>query len=360
MNEQNNYQNYPNYGMNQPPNFNVEQGYSAKIMRKSSNGNSLMLAIFIFFMLAGSVVALITARLLVGESSEYYNAILLVIQMVIQSFIGVPLAIFIYKLFPSAKGTEKIGSLFCKPQQSVWWVIRWISISIFFTYGTALATNLLSMLIQSLTGIELNQTDFSADDNLLSKCVNILCITILAPIFEEILIRGGLLGNTKRYGTWSAIIATGIFFGLLHMNYPQIPFACMMGICSAFMVVKTKSIFPSIITHLIVNTIGGIQSLFTGNIDLEKIQAYDMEYISENIVPFLVIMCAGFIIMGLLAIGLVLFILEIILHRDSFKIEKKYPEVSEFKKLLTYFTAPGTIILTIFLIVMTVVSAIPN
>lgn len=349
----------PIYAVDQQPLSDSEQGYSAKLMRKSSNGNSLMLAIFVFFMFAGSVVALIAAKVLVGEDSEYYNAILLGIQMVIQSFIGVPLAIFIYKLFPSAKGTEKIGSLFRKPQQSAWWVIRWISISIFFTYGTALATNLLYMLFQSLTGIELNQSDFSANDNLLSKFVNILCITILAPIFEEILLRGGLLGNTKRYGTWSAIIATGIFFGLLHMNYPQIPFACMMGICSAFMVVKTKSIIPSIATHLIVNTIGGIQSLFTGNIDLEKIQAYDIDYILENMIPFLVIICSAIVIYGLIGIGLVMFILELVLHRDSFKIEKIYPEVSEGKKLLTYFTAPGTIILTVFLLVMTVVNAMP-
>ncbi|MBQ3138578.1 MAG: CPBP family intramembrane metalloprotease [Ruminococcus sp.] len=335
-------------------------GYSAKLMRNSSNGNSLILIIFTAFMFGGGFLAQFIAEKTVGESSEYYKCITMIIPMVIQYFIGVPLSIFIYRKTKSGQTMETVGSLFRKPQQSFWWVVRWIFIAIFFIYGTSLATNLLFMLIEALTGVKLTQTDFSAENNAISKVVNILCITFMAPIFEEILIRGGMLNNAKRYGSWSAVIATGLFFGLLHMNYPQVPFAAVMGIVAAFILLKTKSIIPTIVIHFIINSIGGFQSLFVGEIDLEAMQSGDMSAMTENAIPFLAIMACGLTIMGLLAVGLVLFILEIIMHRDSFKLEKVNPEVSEGKKLCHYFSAPLTIILTLFYLAMTVINAIPQ
>lgn len=342
------------------PDSSENSGYSAKFMRKSSNGNALILIIFTIFMIGGSYISGVILDTFMSSDSEYYKSIYMLLSMFIQYYIGVPLSIFIFRKTPMGRTADTVGSLFKKPQQSLWWVIRWIFITIFFIYGTSLATNMIFMLIENLTGIELIQTDFSADDNALSKAINILCITFMAPVFEEILIRGGMLNNSKRYGSWSAVIATGLFFGLLHMNYPQVPFAAVMGIFAAFMVMKTKSIIPSIATHFIVNSIGGFQSLFTGGIDIDKVQASDMDYIMENPVPVFVIMACGFIIMGLMAIGLVLFILEIILHRDSFKLEKVNPEVSEGKKLCHYFSAPLTIILTLFYLGMTIYNAIPQ
>ncbi|MBO5163434.1 MAG: CPBP family intramembrane metalloprotease [Ruminococcus sp.] len=333
--------------------------YSSETMRSSSNGNSLMLFIFLICMIGGGyLVRFILGQYLDKDSQLYDNAAFLT-GMMFQYFVGVPLAIFIYKNTPSGRTTEKIGSLFCKPQQSAWWVIKWVLITIAFTYGTSVASNMFFELLQSLTGIELNQTDLSADDTFLSKFGNIVSITLLAPIFEEILMRGALLGNTKRYGTWSAVVSTGIFFGLLHANYPQIPFAAVMGVFSAFMVLKTKSIIPSLIVHFTINTIGGVMSLFTGNVDLEEMQNGNINVIMENLGTYIIIMCAGFLVLGLIGTGLILFILEIVMHKESFHIDPVCPEVSEKKKLAVYFTAPLTILLTVVLLALTVVNALP-
>jgi membrane protease YdiL (CAAX protease family) len=342
------------------PDSSENSGYSAKLLRKSSNGNSLILIIFTAFMFLGSFLAANIANAVVGKDSEYFKGIVLILSMIIQHFIGIPLALFIFRKTKIGQGTDTIRSVFRKPQQSFWWVVRWILIAVFFSYAASLATNMFFMFLEKITGVSLVQTDFSAENNTFSQVVNIISITFMAPLFEEILIRGGMLNNIKRFGSWSAIISTGIFFGLLHMNYPQVPFAAVMGIVTAFIALKTKSIIPTIITHFIVNSIGGVMSLITGGLDIKAIQNGDISSLLENPVVFVIYMGLTFLVIGLMAVGLVLFILECILHRDSFRFEKINPEVSEGKKLCHYFTAPLTILLTLFYIGMTILNAIPQ
>ncbi len=339
---------------------NENMGYTARLMRKASTVSSLVLLIFTVFMFGGSYLSTAVVSLFLDKESEYYNCLCMLLSMLIQSFGGVFFARLVNKCTSVGKDAEPVRALFRKPQQSFWWVVRWIFIAIFFCYATSMATNLIFTWIQNLTGVELLQTNFSADDNALSKAINILCITIMAPFFEEVLIRGIMLGNSKRYGTWSAAIATGLFFGLLHMNYPQVPFAAVMGIISAFLVLKTKSIIPSVIVHLSVNTIGGIMSLFTGQMDVQAIQGGDISSLLEEPMLLIVMMCASLLVMGLMGIGLIFFIIEIVKFRDSFKLEKVYPEVSEGKKLLHYFSSPLTIILALFYLGMTIYNAIPE
>jgi hypothetical protein len=89
-------------------------------------------------------------------------------------------------------------------------------------------------------------------------------------------------------------------------------------------------------------------------------QSGDFTTLMEDPEVMVINMGLTFLVIGLMAVGLVLFILEIILHRDSFKLEKVNPEVSEGKKLCHYFTAPLTILLTLFYIGITIYNAIPQ
>ena len=85
----------------------------------------------------------------------------------------------------------------------------------------------------------------------------------------------------------------------------------------------------------------------------------NIDVIMDNLGAFIILMCAGFLVMGLIAAGLILFILEIVMHKESFHIDPVCPEVSEKKKLAVYFTAPVTILLTIVLLALTVINAMP-
>lgn len=77
--------------------------------------------------------------------------------------------------------------------------------------------------------------------------------TIIAPINEEILFRGFLV---PRIG----IIGSAIIFGLLHyLSYASISefiAAFVFGIIAGYIRKKYSSLYPSIIAHILVNTLG--------------------------------------------------------------------------------------------------------
>lgn len=82
----------------------------------------------------------------------------------------------------------------------------------------------------------------------------VLATCVFAPIGEEFVCRGALLGSLKKYGNWWAIIITAALFGLMHMNFYQGPYAFLMGLVLGFVAVKTESIWCSVIIHAINNT----------------------------------------------------------------------------------------------------------
>ncbi|MBR2704508.1 MAG: CPBP family intramembrane metalloprotease [Clostridia bacterium] len=89
----------------------------------------------------------------------------------------------------------------------------------------------------------------------------ILFVAIIGPIFEELMFRGLLLKKLRVYGDKTAIIYTGIAFGLFHTNLSQILFATIIGMVFAYVVCKTNNIKYSILIHMIINLMGSIATL---------------------------------------------------------------------------------------------------
>lgn len=326
--------------------------YSNKALRKTSNQNSAMLLLFLVLVLIGQIILSIAFDFL--KVNEDVQKLVL---FSYQYLICVPVPILLFRLTKVGKEAPKLKECLCRPKQSAWWVVRWIFICLFLVYASSIASNLFFTILQMILGTELHPIDMSADDNALSRFTNIFAMVILAPIFEEILMRGTFLRNTGRYGTWSAIFTSAVMFGLWHMNYEQEIYAAVLGICSGFLLVKTQSLIPSIILHMSMNTIGAVQSLFIGNIDMEKMQSGDSAYIFEHFADVMPILACGMIIILASAAGFVMLILEISMHCESFRLEPKCSEASELKKFAVYFTAPATIILVLILIGVTVLNA---
>lgn len=76
-------------------------------------------------------------------------------------------------------------------------------------------------------------------------------ITAVLPAFcEEFAIRGGLFTTLK--GSLSGtkfILISGLIFGLFHQNITQVFYTGVMGCMFAFLLLKTRSIWPCIILH---------------------------------------------------------------------------------------------------------------
>lgn len=73
---------------------------------------------------------------------------------------------------------------------------------------------------------------------------------IIAPIIEEILMRGFVLGGLKNeYGIIIALIISSVLFAILHFNMVQTLSAFVIGLILGLLFVKTDSILCCIIAH---------------------------------------------------------------------------------------------------------------
>ncbi|WDE96391.1 type II CAAX endopeptidase family protein [Lentisphaera profundi] len=80
-----------------------------------------------------------------------------------------------------------------------------------------------------------------------------------APIWEEIVFRGILQdGLQQSVSPTTAIISTGIIFGLIHFDPDQMVPLILLGCIFGWMYHKSQSVFPSIIAHSFVNTLGAV------------------------------------------------------------------------------------------------------
>ena len=90
---------------------------------------------------------------------------------------------------------------------------------------------------------------------------NILVISILAPICEEILFRKFLIDRTIKYGAKVSIILSATLFALFHGNLNQFFYAFLIGGFFAYVYIRTGNILYSISLHMTINLMGSVVSL---------------------------------------------------------------------------------------------------
>ena len=81
-----------------------------------------------------------------------------------------------------------------------------------------------------------------------------MAIVVVAPIAEEHFFRGWVLrGFLGSYARRKAVIASALLFAIFHLNPWQAVVAFPLGIAYARLVLKTGSLTPSILSHMVVN-----------------------------------------------------------------------------------------------------------
>ena len=79
---------------------------------------------------------------------------------------------------------------------------------------------------------------------------------ILAPIVEEIVFRGILVGGLlrMRLKPWVAIVVPALIFALFHGTFTQFVGTAIFGIICGWLYWHTKSLLPGILVHIVNNT----------------------------------------------------------------------------------------------------------
>ena len=88
-----------------------------------------------------------------------------------------------------------------------------------------------------------------------------ICTCICAPFGEELLFRKLLIDRTRRYGDFTAILLSGILFGLFHSNLFQFFYAAMAGMILAYVYTRTGKYLYCVAMHASINFMGSVVSL---------------------------------------------------------------------------------------------------
>lgn len=327
-------------------------------IRRASGQNSLAIGLFIgiTYLVACGLRFLRNSGAL-GGGADW----VMMIAGTLQFAVAVPLGIIIVRRIGRGRDMPGLREVFRRPRAGTGEIVRWIFISLFFIYTANFISGWFFNLLQLLTGLKLHVIDISSDGSAAGNITNIILIMFLAPIFEEIMFRGTAAKNSSRFSSWGTVAALAVIFGLYHMNYAQTLYTSVLGVCAGFLLIKTGSIIPPMILHFCMNTIGAFQSLFTGRVDIGKIAAGDMSYVTEHAADLAPLILSTLLVYGIMTAGLVLFILELTKHPETFRLEteeSRGAELSEGKRFAVYFSSPITMILTAALTAITVINAV--
>lgn len=338
--------------------------YINKQIRKISTSTTLPVLVFMLAIYAVSfALSFLSGTAPQGSilrDSGFINLLLYVLMYLI----CIPLIAFIYQKSKGNRVGIKLSALYRKPQKSAFWCFKWIIISIGFTYIASFVSNMIFAMIEMLTGTSLNEASFEFGDSVFGLIVTIIAPIIFAPIFEELLFRGVVLKNSEPMGQLFAIIMSGIIFGLWHENYPQFLFATVLGCFSAFMVMKTRSVIPSMIAHFLINSIGtGIQLILKAcNINIDDLaNMSDADFLSRDNLPLLGMMAlVELAVFGLAITAIVFFIIEMSKHKKNNALKKSVFNINTSRKIAVFMSSPVTLTTFALMILFTILNAIPK
>lgn len=98
-------------------------------------------------------------------------------------------------------------------------------------------------------GIPLPQFPETVEKTAVSLLLNIISTALIPAFVEEWIFRGFVFGTLRTHGDSVAVVFSAALFGLFHGNLVQIPFAFLLGLVLAYLVVLTDSIWPSVVLH---------------------------------------------------------------------------------------------------------------
>jgi membrane protease YdiL (CAAX protease family) len=105
-------------------------------------------------------------------------------------------------------------------------------------------------------------------DNAIPLAMLITTTLLIAPIVEEIFFRGFVFGGLNRkWGFVRAAFVSSSLFGLAHVGNPGylvlLPLVGMLGAMFAWAYYYSRSLYTTIVTHMIFNSIAIITTLAT-------------------------------------------------------------------------------------------------
>lgn len=213
--------------------------------------------------------------------------------------------------------------------------------------------NLLSALLSG--GGAQNGLETLAMDNSLLK---VLVMVVLAPLFEEYVFRKQIIDRCVRYGEKTAVVFSGVTFGLFHMNLFQFFYACGLGLIFAYVYLKTRRLRYCVAMHMVVNFMGSVVGPWVvSQVDLETLSNLSAQTLDE---ATLSAVAPGLMLyMGYLLFLLIVFIVGLVLlflKREQVKFSPAEEELPQEGRMKVVYGNAGVVVFVVICVVSTVLS----
>lgn len=126
------------------------------------------------------------------------------------------------------------------------------------TLGLVTAASFLVSIISMIAsnyGIGLKEPSIALPKNAIDVVLTFVSMAVTPALVEELLFRKVILNSLAPYGKKFAIVISAILFSLMHCNPSQFLHAFIAGLIFGWLAVKTKSVLPSMIIHLLNNSL---------------------------------------------------------------------------------------------------------
>lgn len=205
---------------------------------------------------------------------------------------------------------------------------------VFAGFFGCLASNYVVSIVQTIAqsfGISTEYTALTHPKSDLDVILVIVSTAIVPPLIEELAFRGIILNSLQKYGNTFAIVCSALFFGVMHANPVQIPYAFLCGLFLGYITVASGSLWPAIAVHAISNGLSAT---------VDAVTYYHSEKTAEDIYTILFIFG---IVIGL--VSLILYLVNYYKKDDVLENKKSIqPVVTEKTKYASILSSPVMII----------------
>ena len=158
--------------------------------------------------------------------------------------------------------------------------------------------------------------------------LSILAICVIPAVFEELIFRGIIFTGFKNVKLSKACVMGGLIFAIAHFDAQQILYTFIIGVLFCYIVYRTKSIIPGMVTHFMVN----FTSLMSSRIEF----AQTAETVAEEIPLDLAIsqLMGPYLLLTLFSLPIIYYIVSLMgrkYGRGKPLFNLRQPEEYEFK-----------------------------
>lgn len=200
------------------------------------------------------------------------------------------------------------------------------------------------------TGISNPLNSYMLSDNL---PLRILFFVILAPLIEEFVFRRQLIDRTAVYDERSAVLLSGLMFGMFHGNFTQMFYAAGLGILFGIVYVRTGRLRYTVILHMAINFLGAVAGpqLLKNITDMNGLTEMTFYEFMSSPQMIIFVIYISILIMMFLA-GIVFFAYE----KKNFSFMEAPEQTDPKGTLRRYFRSPGMLVFTVSVLVLVIMN----